>query len=117
MRGFPLESPAPANFSADFNVNRKSDPLARLMICALLACAAPAARAADALSSAAAAQIDAIAKAWVQAGNAAGVAVGAARDGEIIFARGYGYSNLDDRASGTEVRTNVAYTGVVGVAG
>lgn len=78
-------------------MHRKSNPLVSLMICALLACAASAAQAADALSSATAAQIDAIAQAWVQAGKSAGVAVGIARDGEIIFARGYGYANLDDR--------------------
>lgn len=78
-------------------VYSKSTSIISFMACGLLACAVASAHPDDELPGAVAAKIDAIAKAWVEAGKSAGVAVGVARDGQVVFARGYGYANLDDK--------------------
>lgn len=53
------------------------------------------------LSSATQARIDTIANAWIRSGRSAGLAVGIARDGKMVFARGYGYANLEDKIPAT----------------
>jgi len=42
-------------------------------------------------------KIDAIANGWVRSGRSAGLAVAVARDGRVVFARGYGYANIEDK--------------------
>jgi D-alanyl-D-alanine carboxypeptidase len=54
-------------------------------------------RAVENLPAETVAKIDSIAKAWVQTGKSAGLAVGVARDGRMLLARGYGWANLEDR--------------------
>jgi D-alanyl-D-alanine carboxypeptidase len=64
---------------------------------ALAVCVTVSARAADALSSATETKIDAIANGWVHSGRSAGLAVAVARGGQMMFVRGYGYANLEDK--------------------
>ncbi|MBS0417018.1 MAG: beta-lactamase family protein [Proteobacteria bacterium] len=76
--------------------------LAAVLATCAVVCAATASAASDntspaGLSSATQTRIDSIANAWIRSGRSAGLAVGIARDGTMVFARGYGYANLEDK--------------------
>ena len=67
------------------------------ILLALLACARAGAQTNAPLTETTFAKVDEIAKAWVQSGKTAGLAVGIAQRGKIVFARGYGFADLEDR--------------------
>src|SRR5215472_9478318 len=77
-----------------------------LLIAAIALCGAGRLAAQEELGAAATVKIDDVAGQVISSGRSAGIALAIAHDGRILFAKGYGYANLED---GAKVETDTVF--------
>src|SRR5215472_13586732 len=70
----------------------------RLLILALVLCCVAPLTAQEQLSPAATAKIDEAVSQVMNSGRSAGIALAIAHNGQVVFAKGYGFANLEDEA-------------------